>query len=82
MNLTREHLQTAVAAGLSLTDADKDLLDTYRRHTHGITILRAILEGIEAGNIALSSAKPPETAELPPGVNPEDLKPGGTNGDD
>ena len=84
MNLTREHVVAAVDAGLALTDPDQDLLQVYRRHVGGISILRAILENISTGNIVLSSPQqqPPPGAELPPGLTPEDLNPGGTDPDD
>jgi hypothetical protein len=88
MNLTREHVVAAVEAGLALTDPEQDLLQVYRRHGNGLSILRAILENISTGQIVLSSPQPPQGAELPDaikqamGQDPEDLTPGGTNPDD
>jgi hypothetical protein len=82
MNLTKDHVVAAVDAGLALTDPDQDLLQVYRRHNNGISILRAILENIGTGQIVLSSPQPPPGAELPPVPAPEELSPGGTNPDD
>lgn len=82
MNLTSETLEQAVVAGLAMTDSKQDLLQVYRQHTVGISILRMILQGIYDGQIVLSGTQPPEGAELPTDVPPEDLKVGGTNPDD
>lgn len=60
MNLTRDMVVAAVDAGLALTDPEQELLNVFRKHNQGLTILRAILENISTGNIVLSSPKPPE----------------------
>lgn len=82
MNLTSETLEQAVVAGLAMTDPKQDLLQVYRQHTVGISILRMILQGIYDGQIVLSGTQPPPDAQLPTDVPPEDLKVGGTNPDD
>lgn len=93
MNLTSETLEQAVQAGLAITDPKQDLLQVYREHTVGITILRMLCGSILAGEIVLSSTAPPAGAQLPDGVVPpmtgdvgglddDDLKAGGTSSDD
>ena len=91
MRLTEQHVQQAVTAGLALTDPEQELLDVYRKHGQGLTILRTVLEAMAMGQIVLTQPAPPTPPEGLPGVppadpepdiDPEDLKPGGTNGDD
>lgn len=90
MNLTKEHLVQAVNAGLALTDPDQDLIDVYRRHGQGLTILRAVLDGMATGQLVLSGAPepaPPPDFQLPndpdgalkEGMDPDELKPGGSD---
>jgi hypothetical protein len=82
MNLTSETLEQAVVAGLAMTDPKQDLLQVYREHVVGISILRMLLQGIYDGQIVLSGSQPPAGAQLPTDMQPEDLKPGGTDSDD
>lgn len=65
MNLTQQHVEEAINAGLAMTDPRKDLLQVYREHTTGITILRLLLEAIGNGEVVLSSVAPPAGAQLP-----------------
>ena len=67
MRLTKEHVEQACLAGLNLTDPDTDLMQVFRKHASGILVLRAILEEILQGKIALQPAV--ERAE-PPQVEP------------
>lgn len=80
MNVTKEHVEAAVLAGLALLDPDQEPLAVYRKHSSGLIILRTLLEGIASGQVMLRQPQmePPAGAELPS----EDLKPGGTDPDD
>lgn len=71
MNITKEHIEQACLAGLNLTDPDSDLLTVFRKHSQGILILRAVLESVLQGRIALSPAVEKEPPVMPP-PEPED----------
>lgn len=66
MNLTKEHVEQACLAGLSLTDPDSDLLTVFRKHSQGILILRAVLESVLQGKIALTPAVEQQPPIQPP----------------
>ncbi|KKL16930.1 hypothetical protein LCGC14_2490660 [marine sediment metagenome] len=69
MNLTKEQVEIALAAGLSLTNPESDLLEVFRKHAAGVMILRQLLMGIGSGEIALSPATQLDPA-APPGTPP------------
>lgn len=71
MNFTKEQVEIALQAGLSLTNPESDLLEVFRKHAAGVMILRQLLMGIGSGEIALSPATQPDPdAALPPGPPP------------
>lgn len=72
MQFTQEHVQMAVEAGLALTNPESDLLEVFRKHGGGVSLLRSLLAGIANGQIALAPAtqqgdpEPPKEPEATP----------------
>ena len=64
MQITRQQLEVAVAAGLTLTNPESETLVPIK-FTKGVEILHQILIGIGSGQLLLRAVEQPATATPP-----------------
>lgn len=66
MNMTKEQVQAAIAAGLAITNPESEIL-LPMKHASGAVILHQLLLAIGSGQVQLNSAEQPPAPGKPPG---------------
>ena len=73
MNMTKEQVQVALAAGLYLTNPEGDT-PVAMKYAAGATILHQLLLAIGSGQVQLSGGEPPKDGKRPPAKLPTKKK--------
>ncbi len=64
MNMTKEQVQVAIAAGLALTNPESEA-PIPMKHASGAVILHQLLLAIGSGQVRLESSQPQVVEDLP-----------------
>lgn len=74
MNMTKEQVQAALAAGLALTNPESEV-SVPMKHAAGATILHQLLLAIASGQVQLNSANPNQPPADPKAKTPRKKAP-------
>ena len=70
MNISKEQVESALHAGMAMTDPGDDRVFVAMKHAGGALILRSIMAGLLQGELAIVPTMQEENPPAPPAEKP------------